>query len=284
MSPRLAIRWTIGDVSPRGFTALRLSAWGAYRIFGDQALYRVVVNSVSPDEVARRAAPLPPGLELEPARELPAFLGRELDAGLAEGVAGKFAPLRLFPDLHELSLDNDCVLWSEPEPLRRWRGEPASFLLAEDVIPAMGRFGGMLGRVARNSGVRGLPPRCDLGAALLATRAAAPGPLRSELDEQGLQTLALVRAGPVHVVGLEDLTVCSPFPPHLPGLRRCGAHFVGLNARRLGFEVDGRGAEELTREHFDRLLPEVRARLGLGEALAPRRPRERSAPGEETWR
>ena len=31
---RLGVRWTTGDASARGFEALRLSLWGAFRLFG----------------------------------------------------------------------------------------------------------------------------------------------------------------------------------------------------------------------------------------------------------
>src|SRR5574338_1333205 len=31
---RLAVRWTVGDVSDEGFTALQLSIWGAWKAFG----------------------------------------------------------------------------------------------------------------------------------------------------------------------------------------------------------------------------------------------------------
>ncbi len=258
---RLGIRWTVGDVSPWGFAALGLSLWGAHRIYGAAAAYRVVVNGISPEEAARRAAPIPPGVQFEAARELPAFLARALDAGMAEGVAWKFAPLRVFPHLHELSLDNDCILWREPAAVGRFRADPACALLAEDVRPALGRFGPRVGPLSRNTGIRGLPPGFDLGAALAAALQAAPGPLRSELDEQGLQVFALLRALPTRAVPLEEVSICSPFPPHRPGLGRSGAHFVGLNARSLGWALDGRPAEELTREHFERLLPAVRARL-----------------------
>lgn len=262
----LGIRWTVGDVSPWGFAALGLSLWGAHGIFGASAAYRVVVNGLAPEEAARRVGAAPPGVEFQAAGELPAFLRAALDAGMAEGVAWKFAPLRVFPALHELSLDNDCILWREPAALRRWRTERATALLAEDVRPALGRFGAQVGPLARNSGIRGLPPGFDLSAALAAALEAAPGPLRSELDEQGLQAFALLRALPTRVVSLEDVAICSPFPPHLPGLGRAGVHFVGLNARSLGWALDGRPAEELTREHFERLLPAVRARLALPPA------------------
>jgi len=49
---------------------------------------------------------------------------------------------------------------------------------------------------------------------------------------------------------------------HLPGLGRCGAHFVGLNARQLPWTMDGRPASEMTSAHFARHLPELRARAG----------------------
>ena len=61
---------------------------------------------------------------------------------MAEGVAWKLAPPRLFPEACELSLDNDCMLWQMPEAIHAWLGDgdPARCLLAEDVRPAFGRF------------------------------------------------------------------------------------------------------------------------------------------------
>lgn len=40
------IRWTIGDVHPLGVEALRLSIWGAWKLFGPAAKYAVCANSV----------------------------------------------------------------------------------------------------------------------------------------------------------------------------------------------------------------------------------------------
>jgi len=151
-----------------------------------------------------------------------------LDAGLAEGVAWKLAPLRVFPDRHELAFDNDCILWSEPATVAAWRRTDRC-LLAADAAPAFGRFASICGPEPRNSGIRGLPPGYDLGVALTAVLAAHPGPLATELDEQGLQIVALADA---MVVPLGDVSISSPFPPHSDGMGRCGAHFVGLNVHR----------------------------------------------------
>jgi hypothetical protein len=42
----VGVRWTIGDVSPQGFEALRLSVLGARKVFGPRASYAICMNSV----------------------------------------------------------------------------------------------------------------------------------------------------------------------------------------------------------------------------------------------
>ena len=260
----LGIRWTIGDVNPRGFAALRLSVWGAWRLFGASARYRIHVNTVSLADARARTGALPPAVEWEPVtRVLPACLAPHLDPSMAEGVAWKLVPLRAFPEDHELALDNDLVLWRVPDALTDWLEGGAPFLLAEDVRACFGSFGELCGERPLNTGVRGLPPGFALETALADVLARRPGLLRSELDEQGLQVAALLGAGDVAVVGLDEVTICSPFPPHLPHLGSAGAHFVGLNSRRLGFRFDGRAAEEVRAEHWDRHAEEVARRVGV---------------------
>ena len=120
-SRQLAVRWTIGDVSPQGYEALRLSAWGAWKLFGPEAAYVVCVNSVPLERARAAAGDLPPGvLWHDSTGELPDFLRPYFDAHMAEGVGWKFAPLRLFPDRYELALDNDCILWDTPAALWDW--------------------------------------------------------------------------------------------------------------------------------------------------------------------
>lgn len=260
----LAIRWTIGDVAPRGFSALQASAWGAWKLFGPQARYRVYVNTIAVADARALSGAMPPAVEWCAAHAgLPAWLARVVDPGMAEGVAWKFVPARAFPDDHELALDNDVVLWGIPPAIRDWLDGRARFVLGEDVRACFGKFAELCGTRPLNSGVRGLPPGFDVEAALSAVLAKRPGILASELDEQGLQIAALLAAGPTAVVDLEDVTICSPFPPHLPHLGRAGAHFVGLNTRRLGFSFLGRDAELVRAEHWDAHAAEVGRRVGL---------------------
>ena len=259
----LGVRWTIGDVSPRGFEALRLSIWGAWRLFGPGAAYAVCVNSVPVPRARAATGALPPGVAWIPVeRAIPPWLAPHVDEGMAEGVAWKLLPLRVFPDRHELSLDNDCILWDLPEPVAAWLDSPGACLLAEDVRACFGRFAPLCGHEPRNSGIRGLPPGFDLEARLEALLRRCPGALRSELDEQGLQVAALAVERPL-VVRTRDVSICSPFPPHEPHLGRAGAHFVGLNARSLGWSFEGRPAEEIRLLHWLRLRPEVYDRVGI---------------------
>jgi hypothetical protein len=231
---RLGVRWTVGDVSDRGFEALRLSIWGACRIFGPAARYAVCVNSMPIDEARARTGPVPPGIDWQVSDgSMPDFLCRHLDEGLAEGVAWKLAPLRLFPELYEISLDNDCILWAMPPSIGRWlTGEGAACLLAEDVALGCGQFAGLCGPAPRNTGIRGLPPMFDLADAMQRILAENPVRLVSELDEQGLQVAAASASCPPEVVTIEEVAICSPSPPHVPSPGNCGAHFVGLNMKR----------------------------------------------------
>ena len=124
---------------------------------------------------------------------------------MAEGVGWKLAPLRMFPDRHEIALDNDCILWELPPALRAWlEREPAQgCLLAEDVRACFGQFAAYCGSAPRNSGIRGLPPGFCLETALRAMLDVHPVQLASELDEQGLQAAALARCGTLDVVPLQ---------------------------------------------------------------------------------
>ncbi len=265
MRPRLGIRWTIGDVSDAGFTALRLSIAGALRAFGHRARYAVLVNSVPLDEARRRLGPVDAAIEVRAAvrDQIPSWLLARFDEGLTQGTAWKLAPLRVHPGIPELALDNDCVLWRVPTAVRRWLDDPdpRACLVAEDVRPCFGRFGGLCGDRPRNAGVRGLGPAFDLEDALRRALRSVDGALSTELDEQGLQIAALSLDRPPHVVSVDEVAICSPTPPHRRGLGEAGVHFVGVNAKKPWCEVDGRPITELVQAHFRALLPEVAARV-----------------------
>lgn len=262
----LAIRWTIGDVNPRGFVALRASIRGARRLFGTTARYRVYVNTLTIDEARARTGNVVADVEwCTPPRERPLWLADALDGGMAEGVAWKLVPVRAFPDDHELALDNDVVLWDVPRALDDWLAGRVDFVVAEDVRCCFGKFEPLCGERALNTGIRGVPPGFSLDDALARVLASQPGTLTSELDEQGLQCAALVTSGSVGVIGIDEVTICSPFPPHLEHLGRAGAHFVGLNTRVLGFQFAGRPAEQVRAEHWDGHFAEVARRVGLAD-------------------
>jgi hypothetical protein len=259
----VALRWTVGDVSARGFAALRLSILGARQAFGADARLVVCVNTIDVATAQARTGPVPGGVLWHRSDgQIPGFLCNHLDPGLAEGVAWKFAPMRLFPDHWEIALDNDCVVWTMPEAVRAWlSGDTRTCLLAADVAPAFGQFAPLCGAAPRNSGLRGLPPGFDLEAALAEMLRAHPVQLVSELDEQGLQVAALSRHCPPAVVPVSDVTICSPFPPHAPTLGRCGAHFVGINVARPRLYCDATMLARIA-AHWDELRAEVERLCG----------------------
>jgi hypothetical protein len=262
----VAIRWTIGDVSHNGWEALRLSILGARRVFGPDAAYAVCVNSVGLEDARARVGQLATAVEWRAVskEDVPAPIRDRFDAGMAEGVAWKLAPVRVFPDRWEISLDNDCILWQLPGGLREWleSGDERVCLLAEDARALFGQFTPFCGPEPRNAGIRGLPPGYALAQVLEEVAARVPGVLSSELDEQGLQVAAVSALAPPAVVSIDEVSICSPFPPHRRELGSCGAHFCGLNARHFPWQLEGRYAEEWIQEHWEQHLRTVRERVG----------------------
>jgi hypothetical protein len=78
-----------------------------------------------------------------------------------------------------------------------------------------------------------------------------------------LQTAVIARKQPF-VVSTQKVSICSPFPPHLPTLGSCGAHFVGLNAKSLPWEYEERPGVDYIREHWSAYLPAIRDKIKIG--------------------
>jgi hypothetical protein len=251
-SANVGVRWTVGDVSAEGFEALRLSVLGAYKVFGSSASYAICVNSVSIAYAQDKTGALPDPVRWIDATDLlPSWLLPHVDRSMAEGVAWKFAPLRVFPSCYEIALDNDCILWELPAAIRvALEATPPACVLAADVSCYFGSFAELCGPEPRNTGIRGTPPTFDLERSLRNMLARSHSPLRTESDEQGLQVAALIADGTPAIVNTGDVSICSPFPPHSSGLGRCGAHFVGLNARNLPWEYYGVPASQVRRAHW----------------------------------
>jgi hypothetical protein len=238
---------------------LQLSIWSAWNLFGENAKYTVCVNTVPLQSAVARIGLLPRGIQwLDTNNLVPEWLRSYLRKDMAEGVAWKLAPVRVFPNLYELSLDNDVILWTIPSAVSEWliSGEADACLMAADVSPALGQFSEMCQHRALNSGIRGVPPGFDLETRLRRKLARSGIVLRSELDEQGLQAAVLLDSN-LFVVDTDDVSICSPFPMHQQRLGRCGAHFVGLNPKRAPWTIDGRPAHELIRERWDAYAGEL---------------------------
>jgi hypothetical protein len=258
-SQKTAIRWTVGDVSGPGFEALELSIRSARKLFGLGTKYVVCVNSIPLELVRERTGDV--GREVEwvhSEHHVPAWLQSRLDAGMAEGVAWKLAPVRLFPDCYEISFDNDVILWRLPDAMKRWleSSDGESCLMAEDTQRSFGQFSDCCNGHAINSGIRGVPPGFALEERLQKKLRESQVVLRSELDEQGLQVAVLSQTA-LTLVSKEDVSICSPFPMHQQALGRCGAHFVGLNQRSLPWQLEGRGAHELIHERWRGFKPKL---------------------------
>lgn len=268
---RLAVRWTIGDVRPRGFEMLRLSISCAQRLLGDATKYVVCVNTVPLEEARERTGNVPSEVEWlqVTAGDAPEVLRRYCDEQFIEGMGWKLIPLRIYPERYELALDNDCIVWEVPAGMREWLSAERAFLFAEDVERCFGSFDELCLPMAMNAGIRGLPPGVDVGEALTAVleemnrRAGGRFCMKDEIDEQGLQAAAMSRLKPLHLVRTAEVSLCSPFWPRMPELGPCGAHFVGMNAAHIPWDYYDRPADEWLEEHWLRHRPALYEKAGL---------------------
>ncbi len=213
-----------------------------------------------------RTGDLPPGVTwLDISDQIPKWFAAYVGQGMAEGVAWKLAPVRIFPHRYELSLDNDVILWAIPSAMQDWlgSGDRQACLMAADALPALGQFSDLCKHQALNSGIRGLPPGFDLETRLQKMLVETGIILESELDEQGLQAATLLQSK-LFVVSTEDVSICSPFPMHQQHLGRCGVHFVGLNPKSTPWTLEDRPAHEVIRERWRSYASELQ-RLVMSE-------------------
>jgi hypothetical protein len=270
---RLVVRWTIGNVRPRGFEMLRLSVACAFRIFGPATKYVVCVNSLSGAEAKERTGDLPTPVEWREVTraDLPDVLRSWFDDTLIEGMGWKLVPLRTCRECYELALDNDCILWDLPVAMRQWLSSANECLFAEDCERSLGSFDSLCPPGAFNAGIRGLPPGEDLACALdhtlRAAAKAAKGDLQltAEIEEQGLQAAAISCFNAPLLVTTSEVTICSPFWPRSPELGTCGAHFVGMNATHIPWNYYDHPADLWLDNHWHRHRPALyrKARLPL---------------------
>jgi hypothetical protein len=227
----VAVRWTVGDVSSRGFETLALSISGARNVFGPSARYIVCVNTIGIAAAKSRVGEVAEAVEwMDTTSALPDWLLPWLNTNLADGVAWKFAGMQVCSDRPTLSLDNDVILWRMPPSVREWLKDADSFLIAEDVLACHGNFSSLCPGEPRNSGIVGIPPHFDLESAIRSLLCANGVRLSAETDEQGLQ-VALVTSRKHRVVRVHEVSVSGYFRPHMLEVGSCGAHFVGVNVK-----------------------------------------------------
>lgn len=268
---RLCVRWTVGNLRPRGFEMLRLSIACAAQLFGPEARYLVCVNSLPAEQAQRRTGELP--LEVEWRHVLleeraPALRGY-FDEAMLEGTGWKLVPVRIDAERYELAIDNDCILWDVPAGIRRWLESGSGGVLAQDVSRCLGSFDAVCPPGAYNSGIRGIAPDWDWERALesvleeVRRNSSQPLQLLTELDEQGLQTAAIFRNETVHLVRTSEVSICSPFWPRSPELGSCGAHFVGMNAQHTAWSYYDQPANNWLDRHWKRHRPTLYETAGL---------------------
>ena len=97
---KLGVRWILGDVSPRGFVALGLSIWGAWKLFGPEARLRGLRNTVPIGQSTREGRGPARGRDWIDAAGVGAGVVRAVGLMVVwrRGLVGSLLPLQFFPD------------------------------------------------------------------------------------------------------------------------------------------------------------------------------------------
>lgn len=129
-------------------------AWAA---FAGSARMAVSVHSVPVACVRERVGFRAQATWLQVDRDLPVFVRRHVETTMAEGFAWRFAPLRVFPGLCEVTLATGCAVAPFARHLGRWATAPGQ----RRCVMARGR-GGADGVLT----LRGVPASFDVEVAL----------------------------------------------------------------------------------------------------------------------
>lgn len=215
-------RWTIGPVSKAGFECLSLSI-ASFQLHHPGA--KIVVCHNCPRINLENIVSRFPQIELF---DQAAYQDSQI---APMGVAWKLYPPRLFPDDHELCIDNDIVF---VEPLKELEDffEGNHTLLLEGSTRNYGRFERHVPQpYCINSGVYGMPPHFNFKKYLnfyvtsdWEQNAHGPHEASKTFDEQGIVALALLSYGRFVIIPEAILTNCERHLIHGKAL-----HFVGLN-------------------------------------------------------
>ena len=215
-------RWTIGPTTPEGLKCLELSIESFLSLYD---AYPVLCYNCCNANL---------GPILEKFQHLELLDQTKIISEIKPiGVAWKLHPTRVYPDSHEISIDNDIVFNERiPEIDEFFKGNGT--LLLEGSSRNYGRFEKHVPKGFRiNSGIYGMPPGFNLqkyfdfylGAmGQWEINAFGEHKQNKTFDEQGFVATALLNSPKFAIIPESTVTNCER---HL--INGKGCHFIGLN-------------------------------------------------------
>jgi hypothetical protein len=171
------VRWTVGDANPKTIEALERSIRSVHLAFGGAACAAVCVHSVAIEAVRERVRLTRKAMVswLQIDHDVPVFVRRRVDLSMADGLAWRFAPLRVFSGCSEVLLDAECIVAPFARQLWRWAAAPGQ---RRCLVTRRSEYSPSRHSIA----VRGVPASFDLEDALEITLSRGPELLASAED------------------------------------------------------------------------------------------------------
>lgn len=209
-------KWTIsGFANPVGYECLRLSIH-YWKLLYPECRCVVAYNGVNSQQLEILES-------LEEVELLDQSTCLDRLPVPAKGPAWKLYPPRLDINDYEIWIDNDLVVYSHSDTVRRAIQSGVPFI-TEGLYRNMGQYEKFIRPQYRiNSGWVGLPPGFDVEGEI---RSKLIGPWDSYFDEQGLVGWIITSNNGV-IVPIKEVYICD----HDFQLGEVGIHFVGLNSK-----------------------------------------------------
>lgn len=216
------IKWHVGNVSKSGFDCLNESVY-SFRKFYPDAEFHICYNQIEPNKLSHfNDIQLHNQLDF-----LSSFPIKPLDG---YQVHWKLYPPRISKDVHEITIDNDIVIFDKVREIDLFLQSKDHTLLYQGLHGLHGSFSKYIPNGIRiNSGIFGMPPYFDFINEM--NNLLTVSDWKNKFDEQGLIALVLLKNKKYFIIPLTTIPILeSDFDiDAITSDLCCGYHFVGVN-------------------------------------------------------
>lgn len=218
------IKWHIGNCSDAGLNCLKKSI-SSFRKFYPEAEFHILYNQIKKKELFNLNK-----FDVQYHDQINYLSSFPIKPLAGYQVHWKLYPPRINKDVHEISVDNDIVIFKRIKEIDLFLDSTKHTLLYQGLNGAHGYFSEYIPRGIRiNSGIFGMPPHFDFIDKMKDIKMLDNW--ENKFDEQGLIAYVLLKDKKYFIIPLTSIPILeSNFDiVAMTNDLCCGYHFVGVN-------------------------------------------------------